>query len=144
MTKLSTRTVKSQWAPYMVQKTTGRGDEILVPRYGNKGDKVELLPADEARLDDLGALEPKGKAAPATPGPTKPPVTIDAATASDVELIAFIKDTEPTVPNTIALAGDDVELAKRVLAAESAATDGAPRAGVEKGLTKVIEAAPAT
>lgn len=42
-----------------------------------------------------------------------------------------------TVDDTVALAGNDPELAKRVLEAERLASNGAPRAGVEAGLQKI-------
>jgi len=62
----------------------------------------------------------------------------------EYELAEYIKGANPdgkelTVNETIALAGDDKDLAHRLLQAENIATDGEPRKGVEAGLTSIIE-----
>lgn len=61
-------------------------------------------------------------------------VAFDISTATDDALAGYIKGEKLSVKATIALAGDDPALANRVLAAESAANGGEPRAGVVKAL----------
>lgn len=60
--------------------------------------------------------------------------SIDVAAASDEELAAHIADQKLNVSDTVGLAGDNPELAEKVLAAESSATGGKPRKGVEDDL----------
>jgi len=62
----------------------------------------------------------------------------------EYELAEYIKGSNPdgkelTVQQTVDLAGNDKDLAHRVLQAENIATDGEPRKGVETGLTAIIE-----
>jgi hypothetical protein len=81
---------------------------------------------------------------------TVPPVEIDfasgtglpapdPATASIDEIAAYIEAESPTVPDTVALAGDDPSTAAKVLEAERVATSGDPRAGVEKALSRLAD-----
>ena len=73
-----------------------------------------------------------------------PAPTGEVSSLGEYELAEYIKGSNPegkelTVNETIALAGDDKDLAHRVLQAENIATDGEPRKGVEAGLTAIIE-----
>jgi len=68
----------------------------------------------------------------------------DVSSMGEFELAEYIKGANPegkelTVNETLALAGDDKDLAHRLLQAENIATDGEPRKGVETGLTSIIE-----
>jgi hypothetical protein len=55
------------------------------------------------------------------------------------ELAAWIREDRPTVNEVIELAGDDPQLASRLLEAENQATDNTPRKGVLEGLQTVAE-----
>jgi hypothetical protein len=68
----------------------------------------------------------------------------DVSALGEYELSEYIKGANPdgkelTVNETVALAGNDKDLAHRLLQAENIATDGEPRKGVEAGLTAIIE-----
>lgn len=79
--------------------------------------------------------------APVPPRATRPAgAAFDAASASDVELISYIRENELKPGDTVKLAGDDPELAERLLQAESAATDGSPREWVVTRLQKIVDA----
>lgn len=54
-------------------------------------------------------------------------------------LADHISASKLTVDDTVALAQDDPERARRVLEAERLASGGSPRAGVEQGLQKIID-----
>lgn len=144
-TTTTKRVVKALWAPYMVQRTTSRGVDILVPRYGNRGEEVELLEHDENRLDELGALEPKGakRKTAAADDTTPPPATLDVHAAGVAEIAAFLEANEPTIPQTVEMADGDPALAEKLLEAESVATGGEPRKGVTDKLQKLIDDAAA-
>lgn len=98
-------------------------------------------PADLERLVRLGRAVIEGKEAKADDAPA----AFDAASATDDELLKHLseggKDGKPlTVPQTVALWGDDSALADRVLAAEASA-HGDPREGVVKAHGKLAEGA---
>jgi hypothetical protein len=68
----------------------------------------------------------------------------EVSSMGEYELAEYIKGANPegkelTVHETLALAGNDKDLAHRLLQAENIATDGEPRKGVETGLTAIIE-----
>ena len=51
----------------------------------------------------------------------------------------WLRDSSPTVDETVAAANDDPERARALLEAENLATGQEPRAGVVKGLEKIID-----
>lgn len=57
---------------------------------------------------------------------------------SITDLSEWIKSSQPTVDDTVALAENDPEKAQRVLDAEVAATGGEPRKGVQEQLEKIV------
>lgn len=63
---------------------------------------------------------------------------VDIAAMSVEDLAAYIEDNELNVGATVALAGDDPDLAEHVLSAEDTRSGGEPRKGVEDGLNKII------
>jgi hypothetical protein len=70
--------------------------------------------------------------------------TIDVSEASADEIAEYIQANKLNVSQTVALAGDDADLAEKVLDAEGivAANNSAdPRKGVDEGLQAVIDAA---
>lgn len=60
---------------------------------------------------------------------------------SDADLVAWIRDDKPNAQEVINAAGGDPEQARRLLAAEAAATGNDPRKTVSTGLTAVINRA---
>lgn len=124
--------------------TLVRGDEI--PKGISKADRDRLdgrgsivspkvlreQAAERASFAEAGAV---GQTVAASPEVAAAP--FDAGSASDGELAAWIKDAKPNADDTVAAAGEDAELAARLLDAEQAATGGNPRKTVVKGLEAV-------
>ena len=94
---------------------------------------TDLSAEEEERLDAAAALVVEGEAEAAESG------VPDLNTATVVEVAAWISESRPDVPTTIAAAGDDPAKAGKLLDAENEATGGDPRKGVEDGLTKIID-----
>lgn len=63
---------------------------------------------------------------------------LDVRTASVDDLARWIEQEKPNVNDTVQASGGEADLAKKLLEAESQATDGDPRRGVLEGLTAVI------
>jgi hypothetical protein len=63
---------------------------------------------------------------------------LDVNTASVDDLADWIKDEHPTVNDVVQASDGDAEVARKLLEAESRATDGEPRRGVVTGLTAVV------
>jgi hypothetical protein len=130
-----------------------RGDELP---SGLTDEELERLKADDAigpadevdeyirRLSDpAAAAEEDKRAAEArlalVRGETGPVDASNLAAATDQQLAAWISDESPKVDEVVASAGDDPELAGRLLEAERAATKGDARKGVEEGLQAIID-----
>jgi hypothetical protein len=117
-----------------------RGDELSLDDMGllaqAKGERSHSFYTDEERE----ILEAGGN-------PDAPAGATGEGSVSDMgeyELAEYIKGANPSgkqlnVDETVSLASGDKDLAHRLLQAENIATDGDPRAGVEKGLTAIIE-----
>jgi hypothetical protein len=123
-------------------------------------DTVDVTRGTELSVDDMGLLalakgeknhsfytDDEREALESGQNPDAPQSLAGESEVSEMgeyELAEYIKGNNPsgkqlTVDETIALAGDDKDLAHRLLQAENIATDGDPRKGVETGLTSVIE-----
>lgn len=63
---------------------------------------------------------------------------IDVAGSSVEDIAAYLEAEKPNAAETVALAGDDPELAQKVLDAEKAAQGGDPRVTVQEPLQKII------
>jgi hypothetical protein len=63
---------------------------------------------------------------------------LDVNTASVDDLILWIQQERPTVNDVVQASGGDPDVARKLLEAESKATDGEPRKGVTEGLSAVI------
>jgi hypothetical protein len=116
-----------------------RGTELTLAQMGlmaqEKGERNHSFYTD----DEREVLESGGNPE-ATPTGSEGGVS----EMGEYELAEYIGGSNPTgkplnVDDTIALAGDDKDLAHRILQAENVATDGDPRKGVEVGLTAIIE-----
>jgi len=139
------RTIKHLLFPWLVEtespmfpgetilqeRTANQGDVVLVVELGvlalEKGERLGAFYTD----DELAAMEEEA-AEPATVAAEEP------GTMSVDELAAYIEEHKPNVDQTVALADNDPDQAEKVLEAETQATGGVPRAGVEKGLEAII------
>jgi hypothetical protein len=65
-------------------------------------------------------------------------ILLDVNTASVDELVDWIQTEKPTVNDVVGASGGDPDVARKLLEAESKATDGEPRKGVMEGLSAVI------
>jgi hypothetical protein len=63
---------------------------------------------------------------------------LDVGTASVDDLADWIRTERPTVNDVVGASGGDPDVAKKLLEAESKATDGEARKGVLEGLSAVI------
>lgn len=135
------------------------GNPVLVARLVSFGETVDI-PRDEdvKRGEKLGAFfsaeDAKAIKAGTYSGPQaallsgRPQASgeaqvqdlgeIDVASASAEEIAEFINENRLNVQETLDLAGDDPDLAEKVLDAEGLATDSDPRVGVERGLEAIM------
>jgi len=142
------RTVKVRGFSYHIERDNPYqpGTKILEPAQAIRGDKLDfdsLRPYDQERADkfdvfyteaELKALEGgDASAPPAEAGGEGSPGDMD-----DAALAAWIEADEPTINDLLELAGDDPEMAQRILAAENTATGNEPRKGLVTGLQRII------
>jgi hypothetical protein len=99
------------------------------------GERIDLLPDDYVRLVNGGAVVDAGS--PEAEGVGEEEV-LDVVTASVDDLARWIEVERPNVNEVVQASGGDPNLAKKLLEAESQATDQDPRKGVLEGLTAVI------
>lgn len=125
------RVVRNLWLTYKVDRVV-RGKTRLVNERAPKGAKIMVLPDDEKRLDSLGALEPKAKPAKAKP-------SVDVAAMDLAELTAYLREADLAPGETVKLAGEDRQLAERLMVAESESLDGTPREWVMKRLETIAK-----
>lgn len=142
-----------------------------IVNWANQGQEIDLTPENEKALEEQGALVPSQfgsfqefsdykldayragrgdvEAAQrlATRGlpiavPDSSGGIVDISAPSDpAGLAAYLRERKPTVEETVALAEDDPQRARVVLEAESTATGGEPRKGVETALQRIIDSA---
>ena len=104
-------------------------DMLAMPPMGEPMAIPPLNPAEAAAsASPLGAGEP-------TATPERP--ELDIAEASSEMIGAYIKEYKLTGPETVALAGDNPELAEKILEAEGIATDNSPRKNVTEPLEEL-------
>lgn len=106
------------------------GDRYLSVSKGGEIDTKDLSDRELELAEEINAFEPEADGE-AEEG-------FDAADLSVEDLAAYIKAKRLNVGDTVALAGDDAELAEHVLEAEQAVTGREPRDGVVTGLEKII------
>jgi hypothetical protein len=143
------RVVKFLQFPYMTLEASPAlaGVEVLVEKVAYTGDTVfvdELGPMYLEKGERLGAfyttaeLDAMEEGGDVTTGEVAP---ADFSEMGAHELAEYIEKNQPNVSDTIALAGNDADAAKRVLEAENIVTDNDPRKGVVDGLQRVISEA---
>lgn len=99
----------------------------------SRGDTVELSDVDLERAKRFDAIQTDADREVAESSDA-----FSVETASVEELGNWITNEKPTVDTVVDAAGDDPELAQRLLDAENLSTGQEPRVGVEEGLGKVI------
>jgi hypothetical protein len=100
------------------------------------GQRIELLGDDYVRLINGGAVVDADS--PEAEGAAVDEEVLDVNTASVDDLARWIEAEKPNVQEVVNASGGEADLAKKLLEAESQATDGDPRKGVLEGLTAVI------
>lgn len=101
----------------------------LLDHYrGQRGDQEALNRALERARQQAPVLNDGGV------------VNLDAPVGQDAQsLSAFLSENRLNIDDTVALAENDPEKARKVLEAERLSTGGSPRSGVESRLSKIIE-----
>lgn len=149
------RVIKVLQFPYHVRVPSPMvpGEEVIQERVAYRGDTVytdELGLLAQEKGERLGAffttdeLERmrEGKSVLGPPiaelgqAPEDQP---EFAELGEHEMVEYLEANKPNVPDTVALVGTDAGAARRLLAAENTVTGNDPRAGVEQGLTRIIQ-----
>lgn len=125
------------------------GDDIVVFRTALRNETVDVLKqADIDKGEKFGAFysdeelkaqkdqEPAAVLQRELEGEEEAELDMDSASLEELE--EYIIEQEPTVDQVVALAAGDPDRAKRLLAAENAATGNDPRKGVVEGLNRII------
>jgi len=122
-----------------VPSRTKGGDPVRKIAVARQGETITVDDEEYERGQDLDAFgDPEAEAAASASDPS----SFNAALAGEDELVEYLRENEPNVADTVALAGDDPDVALRVLRAEEslAAEEGEePREGVRKKLEKLAE-----
>lgn len=143
-----TRKVRHLQFPYMRTRPNPvdpDGKPLLVGAVARQNDVLnvsDLTKYDLYRGEQAGSFYSDEELA--LPQPTAAEAGTDLAVMSSEELAEVIqgrneKGSRLNVGETVALAGDNPDLAERLLEAETIATDDDPRDGVIEGLQRVIE-----
>jgi hypothetical protein len=113
-----------------------KADRALLESRGSIVTKAQY--SDEQETRETGVASPvKGPSVE----PAETPETFDPASATDDQLIGWFEADGPTSAAVVLAAGENAELAARLLGAESAATGGNPRSDVVEALNAVIDGA---
>lgn len=114
---------------------------ILRQRFARRGETVKLRAEDIRRGEQHDAFgdpnQPNARAGAATDDAGSQVANV--AGKSDQQIVEWLEEEKPTVPQTIAAAGDDPELAQRILDAEYQVTGRDARNGVVEGLERIVE-----
>lgn len=144
-----TRVIRDLQFSYTVETTDAAGNSVIVSRLADRDaevrvDQIGLLALKKGEdnhsfyTDD--ELDRKSRTGRETAAPAE---DTDISSLGEVELAEWLqtgKGGKPfTMDEVLEAVGDDKDLAHRMLAAENIASDGDPRAGLEKGLTSIIE-----
>jgi hypothetical protein len=105
------------------------------------GQLIELRPQQYIGLKKSGAIRDVVTDAATGTEVEQDEELIDVSAASVDELASWITDEKPTVNDVVQASQGDPEVARKLLEAESQATNGEPRKGVLEGLSAVISRA---
>lgn len=132
---METKTIKIRGFTYYkeVPHPSTPGDTIIQAAFATRGETVELSKTDVERGEAIDAFVSDEENA------EEVAQEFDVVEASDDEIEEYLENETPNIKKTVALAKGDPESAQRVLDAEKSVTGGAPRKGVEDGLTEIIE-----
>lgn len=137
--ELKERTIKHRAFRYFdeVPDPVHPDKTILRQRFAQRGATVKLRPEDIRRGEEHGAFgDPNasgnGEAATEAAG------GFDAAAANTGQIVEWLESEKPTIPQTIAAAGDDATTAEKILDAEYQVTGRDARAGAVEGLERII------
>jgi hypothetical protein len=127
----------------LIQKMAFNGETVTLTRDSDieRGERYGAFYSDE-EMERLGL----NRASADTEGGA-----ISLADRDDQELVDWLMSTgefdgnkKPTADEVIAAAGDDPDLAERLIEAEDTASGGNPRKSVDDGLNKIVDAHTAT
>lgn len=122
---------------YVTEPDPTGGEDRVVEKIARRGEKVDLSDTDLARAEKFGAIRQESDE------PQEPEFDVgsfEIQTATAAQTAEWIKETKPTVEETVDEANNDADLARKLLEAENLATGGQPRKGVVDGLNEIIEA----
>lgn len=135
------RVVKAQFVRYTkLVPVPGSDDSRPVIATARRNESVNVLESEVERLEALDSFLSDATVTRTEDGEV---VEVDVREMTDGDLAAWIKDEGPTAKEVVDLAGDDAEIAQRLLNAEQTATEGHPRKNVSGPLTKIIDDAQA-
>lgn len=119
------------------------GKKVLRQRLARRGDTLDFREEDAARGDHLGAFytdaELNAMNSDSAGEPDMTPATMSGKSVE--ELTAWLEEERPNAPKTVAAAGDDPELAARLLEAEESVTGREARSSVVSKLQEIIDSA---
>lgn len=138
--------------PVLVEKTAAFGELADIPREEDieRGERLGAFFSDEenSAIEDGSYRGPSYDQLRTNAGTTEGAQTAeshDITSMSDEQIAEIIASGNGgkglSVAETVALAGDDKDLAEKVLDAEIIASQSDPRKGVEKGLEAIISRA---
>lgn len=132
--------IKIRAFPYYVDDIDPvSGNPVRRELVARRGDEIELSDLDYERATRFDAItEPEGTTTdPATGAAVDVASNIDVA--SPEEVATWLKESKPTIDETVAAAEDDPMKAKKLLEAENLVTGRQPRQGVLNGLNAIIQ-----
>lgn len=111
-------------------------EDVFAPFRGPEGNVEPLtLPSADAQAENRAAKLAERAAGSDDGGGTE---EVNTSELSHKELVEWIQEDTPTVPQTVNAAGGDPEQAKRILKAEKEATGGQPRKSLVEGLNAIV------
>lgn len=139
MAELQERTIKHRAFRYFdeVPDPVHPDKTILRQRFAGRGETVKLRAEDIRRGEQHDAFGDPAEAR-ASAEATEAAGGFDAASANTQQIVEWLEESKPTVPQTISAAGDDSATAEKILDAEYQVTGRDARNGVIEGLERII------
>lgn len=141
MAELQERTIKHRAFRYFDEgpHPIEVGKTILRQRFARRGETVKLREEDIRRGELHDAFGEPNQPSASNAATTPESQVTNVAGKNDQEIVEWLETEKPTVPQTIAAAGDDPALAQRILDAEYQVTGRDARNGVVEGLERIVE-----